>query len=55
MERDELSRGREERETDGVGKKKRAEGEMTLMVMRWRKVWRGIKADHRQREGKIDL
>lgn len=43
------------KKTDRLGKKKRAKGEMTLMVMRWRKVWRGIKTDHRQREGEIDL
>lgn len=28
---------------------------MTVMVMRWRKVWRGIKADDKQRESEIDL
>lgn len=30
-------------------------GELTLMMMRWKKAWWGIKADHRQREREIDL
>lgn len=46
--------GRKKRQIK-VGRNRRAEGEMTLMMMRWKKAWRGIKADDRQREGKIDL
>lgn len=38
-----------------VGGNKRAVGELTLMMMRWKKAWRGIKADHKQREREIDL
>lgn len=39
----------------GVGRNSRREGGMTLMMMGWKKAWRGIKADDKQREDKIDL
>lgn len=38
-----------------AGRGGKAEGTMTLIMIRWKKAWRDIKGADRQREDKIDV